>query len=129
PGQEHLSLFIPPVKTKPHEIPRLVQDGKGGNVICGDRCRAAGADICWRIAARGDASFCQGDHWYVECRNCNGQSCARTTAIRGTGDTGARCRYGRRDNGTRGKGWAQLTRRTPAPTTAAACAASGAGSR
>src|SRR5699024_2871811 len=23
PGQEHLSLFIPPVKTKPHEIPRL----------------------------------------------------------------------------------------------------------
>src|SRR5699024_5253053 len=23
PGQEHLSLFIPPVKTKPHEIPRF----------------------------------------------------------------------------------------------------------
>src|SRR5699024_5450278 len=23
PGQEHLSLFIPPVTTKPHEIPRL----------------------------------------------------------------------------------------------------------
>src|SRR5699024_8821969 len=51
PGQEHLSLFIPPVKTKPHEIPRLEQ-GRVQHVEMGRDQAHGGGDLnnAWELA-------------------------------------------------------------------------------